>query len=287
MNFFKSFLIFLFLPLIVFAYSSPGNSSGLVNDFASVLSAEQETALENKLYSFEQGTSHEIAVAIVKNLGGDSVENYSEELFKEWGIGKKGTDNGVLLLVSIEDREMRIEVGYGLEGALVDSEAKWILDNSVAPFFKEGKYYEGISAGTDKIEEAIKGEIVSSKTSKSSKISFDALVFFGWILFVAFASILGRSKSWWAGGVVGGIIGVIVGIIKGFVLIGIISLVILVPFGLIFDYLVSKSYQKSKLTGNRMPWWFGGGGGFGGKGGGGFGGFGGGSSGGGGASSRW
>jgi uncharacterized protein len=283
--------LFLLVPVFAFAYSSPGNSSGLVNDFVSVLSAEQKTALENKLVSFEKETSHEIAVAIIKNLGGDTIENYAEELFKEWGIGKKNTDNGVLLLVAIEDREMRIEVGYGLEGALTDAETKWILDNSIAPFFKDGKYYEGIDAGVDKISEAIKGEVVSGngipKEIKGMiKDNLETIIFFVWILFIGLASILGRSKSWWAGGAVGGVIGVIVGLIKGFVIIGLISLAVLVPFGLLFDYFVSKSYQKAKSEGSKIPWWFGGGG-FGGKGGSGFGGFGGGGSGGGGSSSRW
>ena len=273
------------LPAIALAYSSPGKSSGLVNDFASVLSAEQKTVLENKLVSFEKETSHEVSVVTIKNLGGDVIDNYAEELFKEWGIGKKNADNGVLLLVAIEDREMRIEVGYGLEGALTDAETKWILDNSIAPFFKDGKYYEGIDAGITGITESIKGEIVPASAKKSSKIPFDTFLVVGWFLFIALASILGKSKSWWAGGIVGGVIGVIVGLIKGFVFVGAIALAVLIPFGLVFDYFVSKSYQKSKLNGGIGPWWLGGGkgGGFGG----GFGGFGGGSSGGGGSSSKW
>lgn len=297
---FRKAIVFLFLivPVLALAYSSPvtdayarywaspGNTSGLVNDFAAILSAEQKTALETGLASFEKETGNEIAVAIIKNLGGDAIENYAEELFKEWGIGKKNADNGVLLLVSLEDREMRIEVGYGLEGALTDSESKWILDGAIAPFFKDGKYYEGIAAGMDKIAEAVKGEIVSeSSPKKSGKIPFNVFIVVAWFLFVALASILGKSKSWWTGGIVGGIIGVIVGIIKGFVFVGAIALAVLIPFGLIFDYFVSRSYQKSKLNGGVGPWWLGGG-----KGGGlgdGFGGFGGGSSGGGGSSSKW
>jgi len=236
---------FFLLPAIALAYSNPSNvpngtfdPSGLVNDFAAVLSAEEKASLENKLVSFEKETGHEITVAVIKNLGGDAIENYAEELFKEWGIGKKNADNGVLFLISLEDREMRIEVGYGLEGALTDAETKWILDGAVAPFFKEGKYYEGIAAGTDKIAEAIKGEIVSSDSSKPSKIPFDTFLVIGWFLFVALASILGRSKSWWAGGIVGGVIGVIVGLIKGFVFLGATALAVLIPFGLLFDYFV-------------------------------------------------
>ena len=291
------FALLILMPVFALAYSSPvthayarywaspGKPSGLVNDFVEVLSTEQKTALEEKLVSFEKETGHEISVAVIKNLGGDTIENYAEELFKEWGIGKKNADNGVLLLAAMEDREMRIEVGYGLEGALTDAETKWILDDTIAPFFKEGKYFEGIGAGVDKIAEAVKGEVVSGSAKKSSKIPFDTFIVIGWFLFIALASILGKSKSWWAGGIVGGIIGVIVGIIKGFVFLGAIALAVFIPFGLLFDYFISKSYQKSKLNGGVGPWWLGGGkgGGFGG----GFGGFGGGGSGGGGSSSKW
>ena len=289
----KFLTILLLLPAIVLAcsspvthadaryWASPGNPSGLVNDFAGVLSIEQKGELESNLVSFEKETGHEISVVIIKNLGGDTIENYAEELFKEWGIGKKNADNGILFLMSLEDREMRIEVGYGLEGALTDAETKWILDDTITPFFKEGKYYDGIVAGVDKIAEAVKGEVVLGGAKKSSKIPFDTFVVIGWFLFIALASILGKSKSWWAGGIVGGIIGVIVGLIKGFVIAGAIALAVLIPFGLLFDFFVSKSYQKSKLNGGVGPWWLGGGKG------GGFGGFGGGGSGGGGSSSKW
>jgi uncharacterized protein len=123
----------------------------------------------------------------------------------------------------------------------------------------------------------------------------DTSVNINWFWLIIFiplwlGSILGRSKSWWAGGVLGGIAGVIIGFIKGFLYTGIISIVLLVPAGLLFDYLVSKNYDKFKSRGRIPPWWIGGG--FGGRGGGGFGGegfggFGGGRSGGGGASGSW
>lgn len=285
----KVIFAFLLWPALVLAYSSPGGPSGLVSDFAGMISVAEHVQLENKLVAFEKETGHEIAVVTVANLGGDTIENYAEELFKEWEIGKKNADNGVLLLVSRDDREMRIEVGYGLEGALTDTESRWILDEAVTPAFKAGRYYAGLDAGVDKIAEAIKGEIAVGGSSGSKKLSSGLVEFIfvaGWFLFVALASIFGRSKSWWAGGVVGGIIGAVIGLIKGFVFLGIIALAVLIPFGLVFDYFVSRAYQRSKIDGHQLPWWFGGGG-FGGKSGGGFGGFGGGSSGGGGASSKW
>ncbi|MDO8557438.1 MAG: TPM domain-containing protein [Candidatus Jorgensenbacteria bacterium] len=279
------------IPLAVFAYTSPGKPTGFVNDFAGMLAPSEIEGINAKLSAFEKKTGDEIAVVTVPNLGGDTVENFAVEFFKEWSIGKKNKDNGILLLISRDDREMRIEVGYGLEGMLTDAESFWILNKELAPAFRDGKYYDGVSAAVDKIMFAVEGEIPIpfEDAQIRSGPSFD----FIWIVFFVLlwiSSILARSKSWWAGGVVGGVAGVIIGIIKGFLYVGIISLVILIPLGLIFDFLVSRAYQKSKKDGGVPPWWIGGGRhGGGGFGGGGFGsgGFGGGSSGGGGASSRW
>ncbi len=278
------------IPLAVFAYTSPGKPTGLVNDFAGMLAPSEVEGIEAKLSAFEKETGNEIAVVTVQNLGGDTVENFAEKFFKEWGIGKKNKDNGVLLLISRDDREMRIEVGYGLEGALTDAESFWILNKELAPAFRDGKYYDGISAAIDKIIFAIGGEIVIPLEDDPihSGPSFDLI----WVMFFALlwiSSILARSKSWWAGGVVGGVAGIIIGVIKGFLYAGIIGLVVFIPTGFIFDFFVSRAYQKSKASGTHPPWWIGGGGhgGHSGGFGGGFGGFGGGSSGGGGASSRW
>lgn len=279
----------LLVPAAVFAYTNPGNPSGLVNDFAGMLAADERQALEAKLAAFEVETHHEIAVVTIPNLSGDTIENYAEELFKDWGIGKQGEDNGVLFLISRDDRDTRIEVGYGLEGALTDAEGFWILDREVIPSFRAGDFGTGIIKGADGIMEAVQGEIVDARDTGPSLGG--ALFEYFWIiplLFIWLASILGRSKSWWAGGVVGGIGGIVIALIKGFLYAGLAAIVILVPLGLLFDFIVSRAYHKSKSSGTRPPWWMGGGGrGRGGFGGGGFGGFGGGMSGGGGASHKW
>jgi len=290
---FKSFLALsvlasaVVLPLAVFAYSNPGSPAGFVNDFAGVLGAEQKQQLEQKLSGFEKGTANEISIAIIKSLDGDTVENFAVELFKDWGIGKKNKDNGALILVAIDDREMRIEVGYGLEPVLTDAQSSWIINNEMAPAFKSGDFYAGLNAATDKIISAIGGEVIPEEKPAGPQVDYFNVL--GGIIFVIIwlGSILGRSKSWWAGGVAGGIAGIIIGIIKGFLYFGLISIAVLIPLGLLFDFLVSRAYSKSKSQGKTPPWWIGGGG-FGGRSGGsGFGGFGGGSSGGGGASGRW
>lgn len=276
-----------FLPFIALAYTSPGKPAGFVNDFAEVLSPLQKNELEAKLFDFNKGTGNEISIVTIKSLGGDTVENFAIEIFEEWGIGEKGKDNGVLFLVAINEREMRIEVGYGLEGALTDAQSYWIEQNVAVPAFRDRNYYAGISGVTDKIMGVIaRTEDIPSFTQNQpvNSRSFSNLFFLIFFVPIWLASILGRSKSWWIGGVLGGISGVVLGFIYGFLYIGLIAVLGLIPIGLFFDFLVSRAYAKGKLTGH-YPWWIGGGGRWGG--GGGFGGFGGGSSGGGGSSSRW
>lgn len=275
------------------AYYNPGQPSGFINDYTGTFSAEQKQALENKIAQFNKDTSNEIAVVLIPSLKEDTIENFAVKLFEDWQIGKKGKDNGVLVLVAKDDRQMRIEVGYGLEGALTDAQSNWIINQVMQPAFRADDFYGGLDKAVDQIMAATKGEYVPSDSQSSGpkKSSFDPefifyIVIFG---FMWLASILGRSKSWWAGGIIGAVIGLIIGIIKGFLFFGIISIGLLIPLGLLFDFVVSKKYQAGK-AGGHIPWWIGGGrGGFGGSGGGsgGFGGFGGGFSGGGGSSGRW
>lgn len=280
--------------LPVSAYRNPGQPAGFVNDYAGVLNSEQKQNLENKLSQFEKESSNEITVVFIKSLDGDTIENFAVGLFKDWGIGKKKNDNGALILVAIDDRQMRIEVGYGLEGALTDAQSYWIINNVMKPAFRNNDYYGGINSSVDKIIGATKGEYVGEasannniQTKVKSIFDYDFIFYIIVFGFIWLASILGKSKSWWAGGIIGGVIGIIIGIIKGFVFFGLISIAVLIPFGLLFDFIVSRQYKKSKSTGH-FPWWIGGGrGGSGGSFGGGFGGFGGGMSGGGGASGRW
>ncbi len=282
--------LFLVMPSLCSAYTSPGTPSGFVNDFANILPIELRKSLEDQLTKFAREKNHEIAIAVIRSLEGDDIESYANKLFREWGIGTKEYNNGVLFLVAIDDRKMRIEVGYGLEGALTDLESKRIQEDIVRPLFREEKYGEGIVAGVTSIMQAIEEEVLPASSSKKQpswlnvieryggELLFIIIFFFSWI-----ASILGRTKSWWLGGVIGGVAGGIVAFITS----AWIWLPLVVIFGLLFDYAVSKNYQSHQ--GNHPAWWAGGtwGGWDRWGGGGGFGGFGGGSSGGGGSSSGW
>ncbi len=291
-------LILLLFPLTVSAYTSPGAPTGYVNDYASVLSATGKNELEALLTDYQQQTGNEIAVAIIPSLQDETIETYAVQLFEEWGVGGKGQDTGALFVVALEDRLMRIEVGYGLEGDLTDVEAKQIVSNVVPPYFRNNDYDEGVRAAVVVIMQNIGAEYTPSagvaRSTRNQDSGGSIFEEFFWVFFFVFiwmGSVLSRSRSWWAGGVIGGVIGIIVGLFSG----GWVWLPLLIVAGLVFDYLVSTKYKKFFAEGHHnssaWPWLFLLGGRPGRpwdkRGGGGFGGFGGGLSGGGGASGNW
>lgn len=279
----------LFMPMTLLAYVSPGQPSGFVNDFAGILNSEEKISLETKLMQFEKDSGNEISVAIIKSLEDDTIEDYAVNLFSDWGIGKKDNDNGILLLIAMDERKMRIEVGYGLEGALTDIQSASIIADTIRPAFQRGDYYLGIDMAVDNMISATKGEYTVASGGGVNSINSDQvlnILTYALFALVWLASILARSKSWWAGGVVGGVLGIIAGVVFGFFYVGFTALALLVPFGLFLDFMVSRAYQRGAETGH-YPWWIGGGPHGGGGLGGGFRGFGGGGSGGGGSSGDW
>ncbi|MBI5734168.1 MAG: TPM domain-containing protein [Candidatus Kerfeldbacteria bacterium] len=283
----------IFLPAMVLAYQSPGKPAGWVNDYAGLLSSADSQQLNQKLSDYTKQSGNEITVVTINSLAGDTIENFAAKLFRDWGIGKKGQDNGLLILIARDDRKMRIEVGYGLEGSLTDAQSYWLINNVLKPAFQEQKYFDGLNQAVDKIISALQGgaKLPSDTSANDNQLTSEMTAisnYFWLVIFIIMwlGSLLARSKSWWAGGAVGGAIGVAIGLLKGFLYFGLFSMVILIPLGLLFDFIVSRSYSKGKARGY-IPWWIGGGkGGFGG-GSGGFGGFGGGGSGGGGSGGSW
>lgn len=129
--------------------------TGWVSDNANVIDSQSYQKMDGIIHELEQKTGAEIAVVSVKSLGNDSIENFSAKLFEKWGIGKKGKDNGVLILSAIDDRKVKIEVGYGLEGILPDGLCGEILDTYVIPSFKEGAYSKGLTTGVIAIASVI------------------------------------------------------------------------------------------------------------------------------------
>jgi uncharacterized protein len=128
-----------------------------INDYTGALSPADRDSLEQRLIAREAGSRNQVVVAIFRSLEGESLEDYSIRLAKAWRIGQKGLDNGVIFLVFLDDRKMRIEVGYGLEGSLTDAVSSSILRDVVAPLFRAGRVADGIGAGLDAIDRAIAG----------------------------------------------------------------------------------------------------------------------------------
>ncbi|MEK7213876.1 MAG: TPM domain-containing protein [Patescibacteria group bacterium] len=280
-----SFSLALFFNVfIVRAYTSPGKPQGFINDFAGILSSAEKIELETTLSDFKKETENEIAIVTISSLGDETVNSYAVKLFEEWGIGKKEKDNGLLILHAPNERQIWIEVGYGLEPYITDAKASSVYRNILSPAFKQGKYADGYREAIKAIIATLRGEAEAIPETSNDGGFNENWFFFGIIIFMWLVSILGKTKSWWLGGVLGGISGIVIGFIYGFLFIGIIWTIVLTIIGLIFDFIVSNAYAKSKASGKNPPWWIGGGsfgGGHGGFGGG-FGGFGGGGSGGGG-----
>jgi uncharacterized protein len=248
------FIIAFFSFTIVYGQNiiERSNPPVLVTDLAGVLNPEQKKALEDKLVAIDDSSSNQIAVVIIPTLDGYPKEEYANKLLRDWGIGGK-KNNGILLLIAINDRQMWIEVGYGLEGALPDITCNNIIEN-LKPAFRQKAYYEGIDKATDDIAKAAVGEykIVKAKKSRSPKSN---PLLFVLILFIIVA-ILGKKGGGGGSNIGGG--------------------------G--FSDIATGMLLGSLLGGGGRS---GGGDWGGGGGGGGFGGFGGGSSGGGGAGGSW
>ena len=181
--------------------------AGYVTDSAGILSRAAVLRLDQALQAFEQSDSTQIAVLTIPTLEGESLEEYSLKVAESWGIGQKGKDNGALLLVAQAEHKLRIEVGYGLEGRLTDLIAGRIIDNEVAPRFKQGDFDGGVTAGVAAMMEAVRGEYQGSGSTrkKERRNPFGllvALLFFGPFLLRVFSpGAQGHRRSgFWIGG---------------------------------------------------------------------------------------
>ena len=167
------------------------NPPKLVNDFTGTLTADQQQALENKLKLFDDSTSTNIAVVIVKTTGGTDIADYAIELGRKWGVGQKGTNNGVVLLIALDDRKLNISPGYGLEGALPDITCKQIIEDVIKPNFKGQDYYRGIEEGTDAIIQAVKGEYKAPENYKKGKSGGVGRIIFIIVMIIIFLVVSG------------------------------------------------------------------------------------------------
>ena len=200
-----------------------------VTDLTGTLSADQRAALEQKLAAFEAKKGSQVAVLMVPTTQPEAIEQYSIRVVEQWKLGRKGVDDGVLLLVAKNDRKLRIEVGRGLEGTIPDAIAKRIVSDVITPRFKEGDFYEGITAGVDRIFRVIEGEPLPppTKTRQQSGINFaglENLLIIGFVLVFAIGSVLRAMFGRFFGA---GIIGVVTGVIA-WTMIGAFAIAIIV-----------------------------------------------------------
>jgi uncharacterized protein len=165
-------------------------NDGWVTDLAGLLSPREETELEALMESYRQGTTNEIALLTVPDLGGEPVERFALEVGRAWKIGGKEQNNGALLVVSKDDRVMRIEVGRGLEGNLTDSISGRIIRDVIVPEFKRGRFAAGLNAGIRAIHAAIGGDYASLPKQRQVDMNGAVGVIVFFFVFAVFALIL-------------------------------------------------------------------------------------------------
>ena len=168
-----SFVFLLCLSFITQADVAVPNLTQRITDLTNTLSAEQLSHIEEILTSLEKTEGSQLAVLIVPTSKPESIEAFSLRVVEKWKLGRKGTDDGVLLLIAMNDRKIRIEVGYGLEGAITDLSAGRIIKEYITPEFRQGRFYNGVLAGVGQVANLIKGEPLPAPTTSQGSSDID------------------------------------------------------------------------------------------------------------------
>lgn len=250
--------------------------SARVTDLTSTLDAVQKQQLETRLAQFEAKKGAQIAVLLIPTTQPETIEQYGIRVVEAWKLGRKGIDDGVLLLIAKDDRTLRIEVGYGLEGVLPDAVAKRIIAETITPHFKLGNYYVGITTGIEQMLAIIEGESLPPPERSASSGNFknlESLLIIGFMLAIVVGGVLRKLLGRLPAAI---IIGFVIAMLAWFIA---ASILIAGIVGIIAFIFTLVGGGRGALGGGSFgQGGFDGGGGFGG-GGGGFGG--------GGASGRW
>jgi uncharacterized protein len=206
----KKYLIFslllLFLSGRILAQDIPAkpNPPRLVNDFANQLNATEVAQLEQKLVAYNDSTSSQIVIVVVPTTGDYPIADYAFKLGREWGVGQKGKDNGIVLLWASTDRKIYISTGYGMEGAIPDAVAKRIISTVITPDFKNGMFYRGLDRGVDTIFKYATGEYKADPEEDNGGGSLSPfiifLVIFGIFLVIMFLNRNNRGGGGGGGG---------------------------------------------------------------------------------------
>jgi len=185
-------LLLLWLPLFLLGQDDlPEKPISWVSDYTNLLSNSQKQTLDNKLDALEHATSTQIFLAIFDKMPESyTLEDFTTKLFEKWRLGRKNENNGVLIALFTGDRQIRIEVGYGLEGVLTDMQVGRVIDDVMKPHFRNGDYYTGLSQGIDVIIAAVKGEYTIPVKRKSKNKSSNWIPLF--VVFLVIMSVLRR-----------------------------------------------------------------------------------------------
>ncbi len=190
----KLIYILLLLGIVINAQPKIEKLRQYATDYSNTLSRAELNELNSELQRIDQQTSNQIVFLMVSSLEGYPIEMFTNEVAEKNSIGRKGKDNGVLLLISVNDRKVRIEVGYGLEGALPDALASSIIRNEIAPYFRTGNYFAGVRAGVRAIDAATKGEYTNTDRKRRRRDKDDGGGFpFIYIIIFILIAIFGRG----------------------------------------------------------------------------------------------
>ncbi|AYL93779.1 TPM domain-containing protein [Mucilaginibacter celer] len=190
----------LLYAMLAFAQDFPERSNTLVTDYTNTLSPANKQQLESKLVAYNDSTSTQIAVVILKSVGSYDINDYAQQLLRKWGIGQKDKNNGILVLVAINDRKVSIQTGYGAEGAVPDILTQQIIQNDFKPHFKQGDYYGGLDAGTTNLMKAMKGEYKAEKKAHKQGNGGGASGFIFLVVIVIVLMVIFRRRGGGGGG---------------------------------------------------------------------------------------
>lgn len=198
-------LLFVGITVSAFGQNLPSQPTGHVNDFANMLNSSEQQQLETKLRNYRDTTTTVIAIATLKTLNGISIEETATTLFNEWDMWQGDKDNGVLILIAQQERKMRIEVGYGLEGAIPDVMAGRIIREILSPSFKKNAYYTGLDRASSALIQLASGEYTGQLTKQnSSGFDQDTISFIINLLFIIFVIYFSSRRKGGKGGGKGG-----------------------------------------------------------------------------------
>ncbi len=201
----RAFLLaLLLLGMATFVQATVPKSAGYVTDEAGILTPDQIASLRSALSEYEQRTSNQIVVLTIKSLEGQDIASYGIEVAEAWKAGQEKKDNGVILLVAPNDKKVRIEVGYGLEGVLTDAKSAQIIRDVIRPHFRENDFYGGISNAITAIEAVIAGEYTADPKKHQSANPFLFIIIMLVLFVMRFFTSFGRQNSFYGGGWSGG-----------------------------------------------------------------------------------